>query len=76
MDHLLKIKKKTKKFKETGDSRYIYQNELDKAFFQHDMAYGEFKDFDRRTVVDKVLRDKEFNNAKNKKYDGYQGGLT
>ena len=31
------------KNKETGDSRYIYQNELDEAYFQHDMAYGDFK---------------------------------
>ena len=35
------------KFKETGDSRYIYLNELDKACFQHDMAYGDFKDLTR-----------------------------
>ena len=39
-----KNKEQIKKFKETGDSRYIYQNELDKACFQHDMAYGDFKD--------------------------------
>ena len=37
-----KNKKQIKKFKETGDSRYIYQNELDKACFQHDVAYGDF----------------------------------
>ena len=37
-----KNKEGIKKFKETGDSRYIYQNELDKTFFQHDMAYGYF----------------------------------
>ena len=48
------------------DSRYIYQNELDKACFQHDMAYGDFKDLNGRTFVDKV-----FNIAKEPKYDGY-----
>ena len=67
---------KTKKKKETGDSRYIYQNELDKACFQHDMAYGDFKDLTRRTASDKILRDKAFNIAKNPKYDGYQRGLS
>ena len=36
-----KNNEKIKKIKETGDSRYIYQNELDKACFQHDMAYGD-----------------------------------
>ena len=47
-------KKKIQKFKETGDSNYIYKNELDKAYFQHDMAYGDFKDLARRTVFDKI----------------------
>ena len=56
-----------KKLEETGDSRYIYQNELDKACFQHDMAYEGFKDLARRTASDKILRDKAFNIAKNKK---------
>ena len=65
-----------KKLKETGDSRYIYQNELDKACFQHDMAYGDFKDLNRRTLADKVLHDKAFNIAKDPKYDGYQRGLA
>ena len=52
------------------------QNELDKAYFQHDMAYGYFKDLARRTASDKFLRDKAFNIAKNPKYDGYQRGLA
>ena len=64
------------KFKETGDSRYIYQNELDKVCFKHDMAYGDFKDLTRRTASDKIFRDKAFNLAKNPKYDGYQRGLA
>ena len=64
------------KFKETGDTNYIYKNELDKACFQHDMVYGDFKDLARRTASDKVLRDKAFNIAKNPKYDGYQRGLA
>ena len=40
------------------------------------MAYGSFKDIERRTASDKVLRDKAFNSAKNPKYDGYQRGLV
>ena len=39
-----KDKERIQKFKETEDSRYIYQNELDKSFFQRDMAYGDFKE--------------------------------
>ena len=55
-----KSKERIKKFKETEDSRCIYKNELDKACFQHDMAYGDFKDLTKITAADKVLRDKAF----------------
>ena len=70
-----KNKERIQKFKETGDTSYIYKNELDKAYFQHDMAYGDFKDLPKRTAADKVLRDKEFKIASDQKYDGYQRGL-
>ena len=73
---LTKNKERIQKFKETGDTSYIYKNELDKACFQHDMAYGDFKDLKRRTVFYKILRDKAFNIAKNPKYDAYQRGLA
>ena len=71
-----KNKERIQKFKETGDTSYIYKNELNKACFQHDMAYGDFKDVKRRAFSDKILRDKVFNIAKNPKYDGYQRGLA
>ena len=58
--------------KETGDTRQIYKNELNKTCFLHDMAYADFKDLVKRTASDTVLRDKAFNIAKNPKYDGYQ----
>ena len=50
-----KNKERVQKFKERGDSRYIYQNKLDKACFQNDMAYDDFRDLTRRTVSDKIL---------------------
>ena len=62
-----KNKERIKMFKETRDSRYIYQKELDKACFQHDMTYGVLKDLTRKTACDKILRDKVFNIAKNPK---------
>ena len=71
-----KNKERIQKFKETGDSGDIYKNELDKACFQHYMAYGGFKDLARITASDKVLREKAFDTAKNPKYDGYQRGLV
>ena len=70
-----KNKERIKKFKETGDTSYIYKKELDKACFQHNMAHGDFKDL-KRTFSDKFLRDKAFNVAKNPKYDGCQRGLA
>ena len=69
-----KNKERIKKLKETGDSRYIYQKKLDKACFQHDMAYGDFTDLNRIKFADKVLRDKAFNISKDAKHDGYQRG--
>ena len=71
-----KNKERIQKFKETGDTSYIYKNELDKARFQHDMAYGDFKDLPKRTATDKVLRDKAFKIASDQNYDGYQRGLA
>ena len=40
------------------------------------MAYGDFKDLNRRIAADKALCDKAFNIAKNPKYDGYQHELS
>ena len=68
--------KEIKKFMQTGNKDFIHKNELDKACFQHDMAYGKAKDLVRRTQSDKVLRDKAFNIASDPKYDGYQRGLA
>ena len=64
-----KIKERIQKLKETGDTRYIYKNELDKACFQHNMAYGDFKDLAKRTASASVLRDKAFKIASNPKFD-------
>ena len=71
-----KNKERIQKFKETGAINYIYKNKLDKACFQHDIAYRDFKDLTRRTASDEVLRDKAFHIAKNPKYDKYQRGLA
>ena len=65
-----------KKFKETGDTKYIYRNKLDKICFQHNMAHEDFKELTRRTASNKVLRDKAFSIDKTPKYDAYQRGLS
>ena len=71
-----KHEQRIEKFKETGDTNYIYMNELDKACFTHDAAYSDSKDLTKRTVADKILKNKAFDIAKDPKYDGYQRGLT
>ena len=73
--HLQNIKR-IEKFMKTGNTDFIYKNELDKACFQHDMAYGKAKYLVRRTQSDKVLRDKTFKIASDPKFDGYQRGLA
>ena len=75
LGHSLKIDKERKN-DGAGHSRDIYKNDLGKACFQHDMVYGDFKNLNRTTAADKVLRDKAFNIAKFPKYDGYQRGLA
>ena len=54
---IYKNKERIEKFKETGDSQYIYQNKLNKTYFQQDMVYGDFKDL-TRGKTSKLLRDK------------------
>ena len=67
-----KNKERIEKFMQTGNTDFIYKNELDKACFQHDMAYGKSKDLIKRTQLDKVLKDKAFKIASDRKYYGYQ----
>ena len=64
------------KFMQTGNTIFIYRNELDKTCCQHDMAYGKSKNLIKRTQSDKVLKDKSFKIANNPNYNGYQRGLA
>ena len=68
-----------KKLEQTGNTSYIFKNELDKACFKHDSAYADYKDLANRTRADKVLKDRAFEIAfeiEHPKYDGYQTGLA
>ena len=69
-------RERIEKLLQTGNTDYIYKNDLDKACLQHDMAYDKYKDLNKRTQLDNVLRDKAFKIAGNPKYDGYQRGLV
>ena len=71
-----KNKERIEKFMQTGNENLIYKNELDKAGFQHDMAYDKSKGLVKRTQSEKILKDKAFKIASDPKYDGYQRGLA
>ena len=71
-----KNKERIERFMQTGNTDFIYKNELNKACFQHDMAYDKSKDLAKRTQSDKVLRDKALKIVSDPKYDGDQRGLA
>ena len=62
-----KNKERIEKFTQTGNTDFIYKNELDKAYFQHNMAYGKSNDLTKTTQSDNVLRDKAFKIASDPK---------
>ena len=64
-----KMKERTQKFKETGDSRYIYEKELDQRCFQNDVPCGDFKDLANAITSEKILHDKAFSITKNQMMD-------
>ena len=68
--------KKIQNFLNTGKLDYTYKNDLDKACFQHDMAYNKYKDLEKRTQSDIVLKNKAFKIAINPRYNGYERGLA
>ena len=71
-----KNKQRIEKFMQTGNTDFVYKNELDKACFQHDIAHGKTKVLIKRTQSDKILKNKAFKIASDPKYDGYQRGLV
>ena len=48
-DPFNKNKERIQEFMQTENTSYIYKNDLDKTYFQHDMAYSKFKDLTKRT---------------------------
>ena len=62
-----KNKERIKKFMQTGNTNFVYKSEVDKACFQHDMAYGKTGDLVKITQLNKVLKDKAFKIASDPK---------
>ena len=52
-----KHRERIQKFRETGNLKHLYRNELDKACFAYDQVYSESKDLVKRIISDKSLKD-------------------
>ena len=71
-----KHRERIQKFRETGNLKHLYRNELDKACFAHDAAYSDSKDLAKRTISVKSLKDRAYEIARNCGYDGYQRAVA
>ena len=73
VDHLFtKYRERIQKFREIGNLKHFYRNELGKACFAHDAAYPNSKDLAKRTISEKILKDRAYEIVRNCEYDGYQ----
>ena len=68
--------KRIQKFKEAGNLKYLYRNELGKTCFAHDAAYSDSKDLAKEAIWDKILTDRAYEIARNHIYHGYQRALA
>ena len=66
-----KHRERIQKFRETENLINFYRNELDQAFFAQNAAYSDSKNLAKRTILDKILKDRAYEIARNRKYDGY-----
>ena len=71
-----KHRERIQKFRETGNLKHLYRNELNKACFAHDAAYSDSKDLAKRIISDKILKDRAYEIARNRNYNGYQRALA
>ena len=72
LGHLLNIPKEFENSRETGNLQHLYTNDLEKACFAHDAAYSDSEDLAKRTISDKIVKEKASEIARNRKYYGYQ----
>ena len=71
-----KHRKRIQNFRETGNLKHLCRSELDKARFAHDAACSNCKDLAKRTISDKILKDRAYEIAKDRGYDEYQRTLA
>ena len=71
-----KNKERIEKLMQTGNTDFIYRNELDEVGFQHDMASRKSNDLAKRTQSDKVSKDQALKSARDPKSYRFQRGLA
>ena len=71
-----KHRERIQKFKERGNLKQLYRNELDKACFAHNAAYEDSKGLEKRTISGAILKDRADEIARNRGYDGYIRALV
>ena len=64
------------KFKETGNIKHLFRNESYKACFPHDVGYSHSKDLAKRTISDKILKNRVYETGRSHNYNGYQRALA
>ena len=67
---------KSSKIRETGNLKHLYRNQLGKACFALDVAYSHSKDLANITISDMILKNRAYEIARNREYDGYQRPLA
>ena len=67
---------KIQEFRETDHLKHLYRYELDKACFAHDAPYFESKGLAKKTISVTILKDRAYELARNRKYDGYHRALA
>ena len=67
--------KRIQKFRETGNLKHLYKNELDKACFAHDETYSYSNNLRKISISDQILKDRAYKIAKDRDYNGYQKAL-
>ena len=71
-----KHREKIQKLRETGNLKHLHRNELNKACFAHDAGYSDSKDLAKRTISNKILKDRAYEIARNCRYNGHQKALA
>ena len=70
-----KFCERIQKYRETGNFKHLYKNELDKACFAYDAACTDSKDVAKRIISDKILKERAYEIVRNRDYVGYQRTL-